>query len=118
MESFSEQTAGNFTQWTELDIKERKFELQNGQLKVKQPGRYFIYSQARESELACVTSLTDVPPYLTCYTAGILDLRRDDTLVLNVGLRPTWISTNGDATFWGAIKLSMDIPWTRSSRRG
>ncbi|XP_078701283.1 uncharacterized protein LOC144927612 isoform X2 [Branchiostoma floridae x Branchiostoma belcheri] len=129
---------GNFTQWR--DITETGFGLQNGQLKIKEAGRYFIYSQVyfgkelkhdhnavakysikkgRHLLLTCERPLTGVPPPLTCYTAGVLDLKRDDTLVIYVHTTgsPATIDTAQDATFWGAIKLSMDIPIEKRSRK-
>ncbi|XP_035660781.1 low-density lipoprotein receptor-related protein-like [Branchiostoma floridae] len=117
---------GNFTQWE--DITETRFGLQNGQLEIKESGKYFIYGQvffdkdekdekARysikkggEVKLTCEAPLIGFPPHLTCYTAGVLDLQRGDILVLYVYGKDSWIITAEDATFWGAIKLSIGLP--------
>ncbi|XP_066263462.1 very low-density lipoprotein receptor-like [Branchiostoma lanceolatum] len=123
---------GNFTQWR--DITETRFGLQYGQLMIKETGKYFIYSQvyfsgekddavARysikkggEVKLTCERPLTGVPPPLTCYTAGVLDLLRGDVLVLYVPKR-SLIDTAEDATFWGAVKLSIDFPKEERPRK-
>ncbi|XP_078620642.1 uncharacterized protein LOC144887346 [Branchiostoma floridae x Branchiostoma japonicum] len=114
--------SATFTQWR--DITERRFELQNGQLEIKEPGKYFIYSQVdfyianletdtkysikkfTEPQLTCVSPMVGMPPRHTCYTAGVLDLESGDKLVLSVVCTECYVLTYDDTTFWGAIKLS------------
>ncbi|XP_078620643.1 uncharacterized protein LOC144887347 isoform X1 [Branchiostoma floridae x Branchiostoma japonicum] len=118
-------SSGPFTHWQ--DIAEKRFGLKNGQLEIKETGKYFIYGQLdfdkeehhfqaiysinkfQEPQLTCVSTMFGSPPRHTCYTAGVLDLEAGDRLVLSVQCTRCWIYTDNDTTFWGAIKLSADV---------
>ncbi|XP_019617911.1 PREDICTED: uncharacterized protein LOC109465207 [Branchiostoma belcheri] len=114
---------GIFTQWQ--DLTDRRLGLREGQLEIKESGKYFIYSQIdfalqdddspvtysinkfKEAKLTCVSPMFGRKPRHTCYTAGVLDLEKGDRLVLSIQCHATcWVFTYYDTTFWGAIKLS------------
>ncbi|XP_078701560.1 uncharacterized protein LOC144927752 [Branchiostoma floridae x Branchiostoma belcheri] len=129
-----EMSTGPFTHWH--DITEGRFGLQDGQLEIKESGKYFVYGQVdfdkedpkahtlqakysinknhsinkfQDPQLSCVSPMIGNPPRHTCYTAGVLDLEAGDRIVLYVHCELCWIFTGDDTTFWGAIKLSADV---------
>ncbi|XP_034740108.1 tumor necrosis factor ligand superfamily member 13B-like isoform X2 [Etheostoma cragini] len=57
--------------------------------------------------LCCLQEMPDETPANTCYTAGIVQLNRDDELELVIPYRPHGlISMDADETFFGVIQLN------------
>ncbi|KAK2849319.1 hypothetical protein Q5P01_009153 [Channa striata] len=63
---------------------------------------------ARSTELLrCLQEMLDATPANTCYTAGVVQLHRDDELELVIPYRPqALISMDADSTFFGIIQLN------------
>ncbi|XP_049441774.1 tumor necrosis factor ligand superfamily member 13B-like isoform X1 [Epinephelus fuscoguttatus] len=57
--------------------------------------------------LRCLQEMPDETPANTCYTAGVVQLRRDDELELVIPCRPqALISMDAEWTFFGVIQLN------------
>ncbi|XP_019613614.1 PREDICTED: uncharacterized protein LOC109461674 [Branchiostoma belcheri] len=113
------------TKWHPLRYPDEGFTLEDGILTVEKTGLYFIYSQilyledpdadlatthsvvVNEEEvfLTCMNSMVGVPPWHTCYTAGVRALEANSAIHISMKCDGCCISLSSDATFFGAILL-------------
>nr|XP_045000793.1 tumor necrosis factor ligand superfamily member 13B [Jaculus jaculus] len=120
-----------FVPWLLSFKRGRALEEKENKIVVREPGYFFIYGQVLYTDntfamghliqrkkvhvfgdelslvtlFRCIQNMPETLPNNSCYSAGIARLEEGDELQLAIPRENAQISRNGDATFFGALKL-------------
>ncbi|XP_072906129.1 tumor necrosis factor ligand superfamily member 13B-like [Hemitrygon akajei] len=126
--SISSQGDVTIIHWQKIVHTGKSIEQNHNTISIKGSGYYFIYTQVlyedqtfvmghivkrrvpgshtgEENLLRCTCNMPKEHPFATCYSAGIYQLQKGDTIELVIPRNSASISKEKDSTFMGLLKL-------------